>query len=92
MSENGSEYPVYAKLSEQKALQLGGDYFYSEDDEDTFDVEDVLLTDEYFDCGFVPGEGCLMVGTEECDFDCPYRDELMKCPAYPNVDFLASDF
>lgn len=47
---------------------------------------------EPFDCGFIPGEGCSMVATEDCDFDCPYRDELMKHPAYPNCDLLASDY
>ena len=29
------------------------------------------------ECGKVPaaGGGCLMAGTEYCDFDCPFRDE-----------------
>ncbi|MEH2243962.1 hypothetical protein [Nostoc sp.] len=76
------EYPVYAQLSLEKLLQLGGDYFYEEDDQE-FDSE--------FDCGFIPGEGCSMIGTEDCDFDCPYRDELMKHPAYPNVDLSTLD-
>lgn len=78
------EYPVYAGLSPQKALQLGGDYFDWDDYEE----------DEHFDfdCGFVTGEGCSMAGTEDCDFDCPYRDALMKHPAYPNCDLLASDY
>lgn len=84
MSENTSEYPVYAKLSREKALQLGHDDVYWEYEEDSHSEE--------FDCGFIPGEGCSMVGSEDCDFDCPYRDELMKHPAYPNVDLLASDY
>lgn len=86
------EYPVYARLSPQKALQLGGDYFDWEDNDDYDDDDVFLVEDGQFDCGFVTGEGCSMAGTEDCDFDCPYRDELMKHPAYPNCDLLASDY
>lgn len=82
------EYPVYAKISPQKALQLGGDYFNWDD----YDYCEEDNEDEQFDCGFVTGEGCSMAGTEDCDFDCPYADELMKHPAYPNCDLLASDY
>ena len=32
--------------------------------------------EEDFDCGYVRGEGCSLAGTEECDFECPYRDVL----------------
>ena len=44
------EYPVYAKLSLQKALQLGGDYF----DWDDYDYceEDEPEEDENFDRKF----------------------------------------
>lgn len=38
-----------------------------------------------FDCGFVPGHGCQLAGTEDCDFECPYRDRLIAHPDYPNV-------
>jgi hypothetical protein len=27
-------------------------------------------------CGIIPGEGCTKAGSEECDFECPFRDEL----------------
>jgi hypothetical protein len=32
------------------------------------------------DCGQVPhlGGGCLNAGTEYCDFECPFRDELLS--------------
>lgn len=73
-----NNYPVYAKLSQEKSIQLGWD--------------DFDLKDNNFDCGFIPGQGCNMIATEECDFDCPYREELMKHPAYPNCDLLASDY
>lgn len=62
------------------------EYDYCE--EDDFDDEE----NEEFDCGFVTGEGCSMAGSEDCDFECPYRDNLMKHPAYPNCDLLASDY
>ena len=27
-----------------------------------------------FDCGLMPSGKCSMVGTEDCDFECPWRD------------------
>lgn len=45
---------------------------YEDNDEDDFLEDD--LDEEDFDCGWEPGEGCLMAGTEDCDFECPYRD------------------
>jgi hypothetical protein len=35
-------------------------------------------TDECFDCGWVRGVGCAFAGTEECDFECPFRDDNYK--------------
>lgn len=29
-------------------------------------------------CGWVRGQGCQLAGTEECDFDCPFRDDNYK--------------
>ncbi len=37
------------------------DLYPSEEDED------------YSDCGWTPGGGCSMAGSEECDFECPNR-------------------
>lgn len=57
------------------------DEFYGFDDED-FDVCDD--EDEYFDCGIMfDGRthkmvGCGKAGSEECDFECPYRDEMYR--------------
>ena len=31
--------------------------------------------EETFDCGWVRGVGCQLAGTEECDFECPFRDD-----------------
>lgn len=31
-----------------------------------------------FDCGFVPEQGCQKAGSEECEFECPYREEHYK--------------
>ena len=44
--------------------------------------------EDYFDCGFVPGEGCLLAGTEDCDFECPYSDRLHTSPHYPNCNLF----
>lgn len=59
------------------------DYDYDDSvEDDDFDVE--------FDCGFQPGYGCLYAGSEDCDWECPYRDMLHRHPDYPNVSL--SDF
>ena len=56
------------------------DEFYGSDDED-FDLEE---EDEEFDCGIMyDGRthkllGCGKVGSEECDFECPHRDEMYR--------------
>lgn len=46
---------------------------------DTDPVEDDPEDDEsddWFDrCGRTPDGTCMLAGTEECDFECPYRDE-----------------
>jgi hypothetical protein len=53
------------------------DEFYGFDDED-FDVDE---DDEDYDCGMLFDEkgrpmGCQLAGSEDCDFDCPYRAEF----------------
>jgi hypothetical protein len=53
------------------------------------DFGDEFADEPDFDCGFVPGDGCQLVGTEDCDFECPQRDALLKHPDYPNYSFLA---
>ena len=58
----------------EKAMQDYPDEF---DDFDTGDDDD----EEYFDCGMMrDGKthrlvGCGKAGSEECDFECPYRNE-----------------
>lgn len=50
-----------------------------DDDEDYSWTEyDDGETDEYYDCGWVRGVGCTLAGTEECDFECPFRDDNHK--------------
>ncbi len=35
--------------------------------------------DPDFDCGWTPeGGGCSLAGTEDCDFECPYRDDMIR--------------
>lgn len=52
------------------------------DDSDSDDTDDDEPPESYnldFDeCGFIPGEGCQLIGTEDCEFDCPYRDAYYK--------------
>lgn len=45
------------------------------DDDDFFEEE--TPEEENFDCGFIPGEGCQLAGTEDCDFNCPYHDAVL---------------
>lgn len=33
--------------------------------------------EEEFDCGMDRNGGCGLIGTEECDFECPYRDSMI---------------
>lgn len=54
------------------------------------DFDDEFEEDE-FDCGFVPGYGCQLAGTEDCDFECPQRDALLKHPDYPNCSIYGTD-
>lgn len=60
------------------------EYDYCE--EDDFDDDDG--DDDDFECEFIPGDGCPMVGTEHCEFECPYRTRLMTHPQYPHLEVL----
>lgn len=45
------------------------------------DCEDCALQRAMDECGWLPpelGGGCSIVGSEYCDFDCPFRDELFS--------------
>ena len=49
------------------------DYWGDEDDlweDETDEWEEALAN-----CGYVPGEGCTLAGSEECDFVCLLRDD-----------------
>lgn len=43
--------------------------------DDDFD-DDEYCDDLDFDCGMDRNGMCGKAGSEECDFECPYRDEL----------------
>lgn len=49
-----------------------------DDGDDDWDQSDDGEDEDLFDCGWVPGIGCQMAGTEECDFECPFRDDNHK--------------
>jgi hypothetical protein len=52
---------------------------YLEDDDSDYPAsgrgDDWDDDEDEFDCGWVRGVGCQLAGTEECDFECPFRDE-----------------
>ena len=52
------------------------------DDGDDWDHDDREEEDEldYWlgNCGWVRGQGCTLAGTEECDFECPFRADNYK--------------
>lgn len=60
------------------------------DDDFDSDLEDDCDDDwdADFECGFVPGDGCPMVGTLDCEFECPYRTRLISHPEFPYLDIL----
>ena len=37
------------------------------------------LEEAISNCGIIPSGECMLVGTEFCDFDCPFRDEPHPC-------------
>jgi len=49
-------------------------------DEDEFDDDEIMP----FECGLSPRGGCGLAGTEECEFECPYRlTERKQAEAHP---------
>ncbi len=45
------------------------------DEDDGFDDDE----DPVFDCGWTPEVGgCSLAGSEDCDFECPYRDDMIR--------------
>lgn len=70
--------------------KLGFDDFDDFDEPGEFDEDDEFDEGD-FDCGFIPGDGCLMAGTEDCDFECPYRNLLEKSPHYPNCNIFGHE-
>ena len=51
------------------------DYLDQQDDDDGLDPSED--EEDYSDCGWTPGGGCSMAGSEECDFECPNRDSMI---------------
>lgn len=44
------------------------------------DCDECLLEHAQHECGELPehlGGGCMKAGSEECDFDCPFRDRVL---------------
>jgi hypothetical protein len=59
------------------------DEFYGFDDADFDDDQDYDGDEFDFDCGACYGPkgeplGCQLAGTEECDWDCPYREQVER--------------
>jgi len=54
--------------------EFDGPYFDSFDDD-----REVDPFDEWLDrCGWVRGQGCTLAGSEECDFECPFRRDFER--------------
>lgn len=59
---------------------MGDEREWQDDDYDMDEMDD----EEDFDCGiYFDGRthkllGCGKVGSEECDFECPYREEMYR--------------
>jgi hypothetical protein len=49
---------------------------------DDYDYKDGC--DDSFECGFIPGVGCGLAGTEDCDWECPFRKDLIANVNYPD--------
>lgn len=51
----------------------------SDDPNDLWDEQDDY---QYWldECGQIPGQGCLKAGSEECDWECPFSNELYYQP------------
>lgn len=47
------------------------DVDWNDDDDDTDEIEDAM--DE---CGQMQGGGCMLAGTEHCDFECPFSKQM----------------
>ena len=43
-------------------------------DDDGFEDEDEELDGDFFDCHMDRNGNCGKAGSEECDFECPYRN------------------
>jgi hypothetical protein len=59
----------------------GGDYEYFDCSDDDYDLNDpVLRLEEAIgECGQGHDyDGCVLAGSEYCDFDCPFRDEMYR--------------
>ncbi|MEL6129367.1 MAG: hypothetical protein AAFN18_15240 [Cyanobacteria bacterium J06554_6] len=52
-------------------------FYYPDDDWDDGWDDASYDSDEYWlnECAQIPGQGCLKAGSEECDFECPFRDD-----------------
>ncbi len=58
------------RIQRQRSLLERDDY----DDWDDGEPDD----DDFYDCGWVRGQGCQLAGSEDCDFECPHRDALYR--------------
>jgi len=62
------------KKMQQRERQRGGERKTMIDDLDDPDIEDMLDDERLFDCGMDRQGNCGKAGSEECEFECPYRN------------------
>jgi hypothetical protein len=64
----GPVYSVCGKCREKQAKSLEEELADYDDDDDYYDDE------EDFDCHLMDNGQCMAAGSEDCDWNCPYRD------------------
>lgn len=75
-TQRAARSPWNRDLSDDEGWYDPGDDYFDDD----YDPHDEYERDEWEDalqeCGQTGSgwQGCLMAGTEHCDFDCPFRD------------------
>lgn len=59
----------FPEYDDDSDLDIGDDFGDRDDEDDEYE-------EAVANCGQVRGMGCMKAGSEECDFDCPFRDAM----------------
>jgi hypothetical protein len=77
LEEHHDNRTAESQIAKGGIVERDADYYEDPDEDDDNEEE------EDYDCGIIVNwrgtmEGCTMIGSEQCDFECPYRDSLFK--------------